>query len=219
MRTTPHPVRVVWKLAQIVLVLALMAFGLLALSSGARDDNGAQVLVPVAATALIAWLVLALTQKTAEGISPALRVWSGTATEFIARPPGQVWAFVRPAENAPAIQPTVRRAFRVPGTPDGPGEQQCFISEGPLGMLVASVVEVVEESPGYFASVRSVTGPPQRQHYEVRATGGGSTLTLTIELSAMRWATYSVHPKKQAGAAAATYVSAVKRLVECQAVG
>lgn len=87
------------------------------------------MLVPLSMVAIVAAVVLMLTERKAAKISPGLRMWSGSATEYIARPPDQVWAFIRPADTAPAIQPQVRRAFRVPGTPDGPGEQQCFITD------------------------------------------------------------------------------------------
>jgi hypothetical protein len=216
MRTTPHPIRVVWKTAQITMIAAAVLVVFLGLMSGGRDDNGAGVLVPPAAAACVAALVVMLTERKAAKIPPALRMWTGSATQFIARPPDHVWAFIRPAETAPAIQPEVRRAFKVPGTPDGPGEQQCFVAEGPLDMLAAGVVEVIEEAPGHLARVRSVTGPPQSQRYEVSATAGGSLLTYTVELSAVRWAPYTVHPRGQAAEAAAKYVASVKRLMESQ---
>src|SRR3954451_10067934 len=39
----------------------------------------------------------------------------------------EVWAFIRPAESAVIIQEDIVRAFTVPGTGAGVGEQQCFI--------------------------------------------------------------------------------------------
>src|SRR3954463_12080380 len=42
-------------------------------------------------------------------------------------PPGAVWALIYPAECAPLLSSTTSRGFKVPGTPDGLGEQQCLI--------------------------------------------------------------------------------------------
>ena len=216
MRTTPHPMRVLWKAAQIVMGASIMLLVLVALGSGSRIDNGSDLLVPLGLLVIISFLVASLTARRAGLQSPVLRLWPATASVFIARSPDEVWAFIRPAETTPMIQPTVRRGFTVPGTPAGVGEQQCFISDAPLGALEAVIVEVVDEQPGRLAGVRNVTGPPVNQRYEVTHTVGGTQLTYSIELSAMRWAAYHVHPKKQAAALAETYAAAVKRLVESQ---
>lgn len=206
--------RVLWKTSQVVMTVSIMALVLVALGSGSRIDNGADVLLPLGWLVIFFSLVTSLTARRAAEQSPALRMWPGTASVFIARPPEDVWSFIRPAETTPMIQPAVRRGFTVPGTPSGVGEQQCFISEAPHGALQAGIVEVAEEQPGRSAVARNVTGPPMSHSYEVSHTVGGTQLTYSIELSAMRWAAYNVHPKKQAATAAEAYAAAVKRLVE-----
>jgi hypothetical protein len=198
------------------MVASIVVLVLVVLGSGSSSDSGVATLVPFAWVTIITWIVTALTARRAAEQSPALRMCPGTATVFIARPPEQVWAFIRPAETTPQIQQTVRRGFSVPGTPRGVGEQQCFVSDAPFGRLQAEIVEVTAEQAGRLAVVRNVTGPPVRQQYELAQANGGTDLTYSIELSAMRWAVYNVHPKKQATAAAETYVASVKRLVESQ---
>ncbi|MGB3412991.1 MAG: hypothetical protein WBA45_17565 [Microthrixaceae bacterium] len=216
MRTTPHPMRVLWKTSQFVMIVSIMALVVAALGSGSRVGNGADVLVPLGWLVIFLSILTSLTERPAAQQPPALRMWPGTASVFIARPPEDVWSFIRTAETAPMIQPAVRRGFTVPGSPIGVGEQQCFISEAPHDALQAGIIEVTEEQPGRSAVARSVTGPPVSQSYEVSHTIGGTQLTYSIKLSAMRWGPYFIHPRKQVAAAAEAYAASVKRLVESQ---
>lgn len=66
--------------------------------------------------------------------------------------PAQVWAFVRPAESAVLLAEDVVRAFTVPGTGPGVGEQQCFVTVDD-GREVHNLVTVVAEDPDRFAEV------------------------------------------------------------------
>lgn len=53
----------------------------------------------------------------------------------------RVWALIAAAESAVTLSPTTTaRAFRVPGTPAGVGEQQCLLGHGGD----ATLIEVVE---------------------------------------------------------------------------
>ena len=87
MRSAPHPMRMVWKTAQLVMVGSIMTLVLVALRSGARVDNGSEVSVPLGWLVVISFLVTALTTRRAGLQAPVLRMWPGTATVFIARPP------------------------------------------------------------------------------------------------------------------------------------
>lgn len=194
----------------------LLAALVLTDAAGGAVDAGTEKLVAVFVVAS-AFLTTILAQPAVKHL-PAIRMWSATATEFIRRPPEQVWEFIRPAETSPSIQPKVHRGFTVPGTPTGLGEQQCFIATGEFDLLVAAVIEVVDDSPPNVTVVRNVTGLPETQRFEVAPAPGGAMLTYTLELSAERWLAYRIHPKKQAETAAAAYTASVKRLMEAQPV-
>ena len=219
MRSLPHPMRVVWKTSQIVMFASITALVLMALASGPRTDNGADVLVPLAWLVIASFLVMALTARRAGLQPPVIRMWPASSSVVIARPPEEVWAFIRPPETSSLINPKVRRAFTVPGTPLGTGEQQCHISETPLGVLHAGVIEVVDEQPGRSARVVNVTGPRFDQYYDVAPSAKGTRLTYDIEISAARWGFYNIHPRHQAERMTWDYVTAVKRVIESQPPG
>lgn len=159
MRRFPHPLRVLWKSALLVAYASMTLLVMLALGSGSSMSLRS-LLAQLAWVVTVSYLVAALVARHANAIDAVVRMWSGTASVFIARPPAEVWRFIRPAETTPMITPTARRGFTVPGTPDGIGEQQCFVSDAPLGQLQAGIVEVIDEQPGRLAVVHNVTGPP-----------------------------------------------------------
>lgn len=196
-------------------MLLVALSGLLGVLVAAQDPvEDKWFLVALASVAVVALLVLLATDQAARLHFPAMRFWSGTASVVISRPPHEVWSFIRTADTAPLLQSNIHRAFTVPGTPDGVGEEQAFICDGPDGGLCVNVLEVVQEEPGVSASVRAVTGAPIRQRYQVAASPGGSLLTFTTDLSAARWAVHTVHPRKQAQAEAERYVASVKGVME-----
>jgi len=65
----------------------------------------------------------------------------------------RVWDLICPAENVPLIDARIRKGYRVPGTPEGRGEQQAF--EAIDG--TTTVVEVIDFEPGCRAVVRVVS--------------------------------------------------------------
>ncbi len=94
------------------------------------------------------------------------------------RTPAQVWAFIRPAESALLTDPDAVRAFTVPGTGPGVGEQQCFIRrEG--GREVPSLVTVTACQEAVFAETSHAIGSfPSGSRYDVQAVDGGTRLVL-----------------------------------------
>jgi hypothetical protein len=68
----------------------------------------------------------------------------------------RVWNLIKPPEMAPLLHPNIRRGHKVPGTPDGVGEQQAFELDSGISM----VLEVTELTPGRRAVVRMVSPPP-----------------------------------------------------------
>lgn len=92
-------------------------------------------------------------------------------------PAEDVWALIRPAESAVELGFAVR-AFTVPGTPSGVGEQQCFIEANGQ----TSIIEVVAEAKGRWAKARTVF--PKRNSfssYMVVEEGGTAVFTYSSE--------------------------------------
>ena len=92
-----------------------------------------------------------------------------------------VWALIRPAESA-VLTGNALRAFTVPGTPSGIGEQQCFIqSDGSV-----SILEIVGEEAPHWATTRVVTPSESdiRQTYQLEPTSTGCFLKIGIALEA-----------------------------------
>lgn len=96
-------------------------------------------------------------------------------------PPGAVWALIHPAEYAPLLSSTTARGFKVPGTSDGVGEQQCFVDlEGN-----ASIVEVIDFEMGRCATTRVVSPSPPvptRTRFEIQPVDAGCIVTVTTEV-------------------------------------
>lgn len=94
-----------------------------------------------------------------------------------------VWSLIRPAESAVLLS-NAQRAFTVPGTPVGVGEQQCFI--GRDGSV--SIIEVIGEESPWWATTRPISPGEMtsRSTYRLEPTSTGCTLTLgtVIELPA-----------------------------------
>lgn len=110
----------------------------------------------------------------------------------IARPPQDVWEFLGPAEHAAFTDPTVVRAFRVPGTPDGVGEQQAFVHRV-NGREVIKMLEVIESRPGELAVARRIgsggSADGERSWWRLTPSESGTRLTYGTEyhLPAHTW--------------------------------
>lgn len=68
-----------------------------------------------------------------------------------------VWDLIKPAENAPLLQPTITRAFKAEGTPDGVGEIQIFIHTL-NGKEHVTAVEITDAVPAEYVIVRAIGG-------------------------------------------------------------
>lgn len=88
-----------------------------------------------------------------------------------------MWALIRPAEAALFLDPSIVRAFHVPGTPNGVGEMQGFIASRD-GAEHVQLIEVVEEVPEEQAVVRYVASndPTARTSYRLTADATGTIL-------------------------------------------
>jgi uncharacterized protein YjeT (DUF2065 family) len=91
-----------------------------------------------------------------------------------------VWTLIKPAEKAPLIEPTIRRGYRVPGTPEGLGEQQAFeYLDGNVSMI-----EVVEYQHAHRAVIRQVSPAPDvdlRMVQSLEPVAEGSIYTMCWE--------------------------------------
>lgn len=112
------------------------------------------------------------------GQAPVGRIEAQASRIVEGRTPEQVWAFIRPAESAVLTDPDTVRAFTVPGTGPGVGEQQCFIRrEG--GREVPSLVTVTGYEEAVFAEVDH-SSPEARSggRFEVEPVDGGTRLVM-----------------------------------------
>ncbi|WP_104182076.1 SRPBCC family protein [Arthrobacter sp. B0490] len=134
----------------------------------------------------------------------------------IAASPADVWALIRPADTAVFLEPTIRRAFRIPGTPDGVGEMQGFISLR-NGQEYIHVVEVMEEIPEQWALVRHVgsTDPAAATGYRLTGDASGTTFEYEQRLTVPAGRSgFTRHVRGQYEAAATTLLSRVKYVLE-----
>lgn len=81
---------------------------------------------------------------------------SRAATEIHA-PRQLIWDLIKPAENAPILEPTITRAFKAEGTPDGAGEIQVYIHTLD-GKEHVTAVEITDAVPAEYAIIRSIGG-------------------------------------------------------------
>ncbi|CAN7249775.1 hypothetical protein [Arthrobacter sp. LjRoot14] len=149
-------------------------------------------LAAVSATLLIASAVVnrrykravhsAPNAETAAAAGPT-KTYSAHISESYEHDAHTVWSLIRPAESA-VLLTDVQRAFTVPGTPVGVGEQQCFIRRN--GSV--SIIEVIGEESPWWATTRPVSPDEMnsRSTYRLEPTSAGCTLTLgtVIELPA-----------------------------------
>jgi hypothetical protein len=77
-------------------------------------------------------------------------------TAYLPFPSAAVWAVLHAADSALLINPDIVKGYRVPGTPDGVGEQQAFIDTAGN----TTVIEVIEYSPGQRAITRQISPKP-----------------------------------------------------------
>ena len=121
---------------------------------------------------------------------PVQRVTATASCEVRNYTPAEVWAFVRPAETSVLLNEDVIRAFTVPGTGPGVGEQQCTVSlvDGREAMSVLTVMAVEEN---HYAEVGNPDEPESGSRYEVQAAEGGTVYSATSW-----WDVPEGHPRK-----------------------
>jgi hypothetical protein len=143
---------------------------------------------------------------------------TATATIVIERhTPEQVWAFIRPAETAVLMDPTTVRAFSVPGTGPGLGEEQCFVYDVD-GSEQITKIRITAEAPADFVeAVMTNAEVPNGSRWEVAADGSGTRLTASMWMDLSAGVQREIIEAKRLAAQRAQekYVRRVKQLLEC----
>ncbi|NYE95897.1 hypothetical protein FHU41_002147 [Psychromicrobium silvestre] len=91
-----------------------------------------------------------------------------------------VWALIKPASTAKYFHSSLLHGFRVPGTPEGLGEMQCFIFKVGDREKV-SVIEIVEYVHQELAVIRELVtdDPAARSFFKLTSCVGGTTYECT----------------------------------------
>jgi hypothetical protein len=103
-------------------------------------------------------------------------------TAYLPFSPAAVWAVLHPADLAPLLNPNIVKGYRVPGTPDGVGEQQAFVDVAGG----TTVIEVVDGTPGERSATRQVSPKatlPTLSTWEVQPASDGCIVSFQQEMT------------------------------------
>lgn len=92
-----------------------------------------------------------------------------------------VWNLIKPAEKAPLLDPTVQRAYQVPGTPSGLGERQAH-ERHDGSVAVIEVVEYLHHRRAAFRQVSPPVAPPTLYVQQAEPTDGGCVYTWAVQV-------------------------------------
>ena len=214
-------------LHSILFVVGYLAIAVLAsvISYYGKPELGLGIMVTLSVMTLVfvavSWVVKsrhkravrAVAEAQVAGVSGPTKTCSAHATEAYDYDAHTVWSLIRPAENA-VLLTDAQRAFTVPGTPTGVGEQQCFI--GRDGSV--SIVEIIGEESPWWATTRPVT-PTQvntRSTYKIEPTPTGCTLTMGIVIEVPASARLAEHPQEWWESQARPYLKRVSEVLSAR---
>lgn len=148
--------------------------------------------------------------------SPAQVVTTEASVIVEDRSPAEVWAFIRPAESALLTNADTLRAFTVPGTGPGVGEEQCFVTLADGAEHVGMIRVTDEQSAAFAEAVTTNSQVPQRSRWEVEQVEGGTKLVARswTELPAGLTAAWLDDYRQKSQMAQERYVRRVKTLLE-----
>ncbi|MGO4856875.1 hypothetical protein [Arthrobacter sp. 2MCAF14] len=157
--------------------------------------------------------VKAAQKAQAASASTPATTYSAQTIESFDHDPETVWALIRPAESAVLLS-DAQRAFTVPGTPTGVGEQQCAI--GRDGTV--SIIEVIGEESSRWAATRLVTpdNTNSRPTYTLEPTPTGCTLTMGIVMELPAGFKFAQEPVQWWEARARTYLKRVREFLSAR---
>lgn len=212
-----------------ILHATLFAAGYLAIAVLASvisyfGNQGLGLGILLAATAALAMLLVLSAivnrrHKRAAGIAQAAdadassgrtKTFSAHASESYAHDAHTVWSLIRPAESAVLLSDALR-AFKVPGTPSGVGEQQCFI--GRDGSV--SIIEVIGEEGPWWATTRPIAPSEMntRSTYRLEPTSFGCTLTVGTVFEVPANTEFAGNPDEWWEAQMRPYLSRIKEVL------
>jgi hypothetical protein len=161
---------------RISITQAILALGVFVAFLSLVADGDLVAGLGVVAVAVVAWSILVLVQR--RRLPARTGRWEETAVFPCTCE--VVWRLIKPADTAPLLQPSFRRGYQVPGTPDGLGEQQAFESHDGTTFII----EVIEFEPNRRAVTRQVSPTPVetlRSIQTVEPVDGGCKYTEAIE--------------------------------------
>lgn len=145
---------------------------------------------------------------------PRMKDWEASGTIEIARPPADVFEFIRRADTLALVHSAIERSFPIPGTPRGVGEQQGFIQELPDGSFSFGVAEIVEYTPPVRLALRNVSGDRAQIAFDLKPSTSGTQLTMTQSTAFKRWAVHDPSPSVTIRGTIDDYITGVKALME-----
>jgi hypothetical protein len=141
------------------------------------------------------------------------KTYSAHASETYEHDAHTVWSLIRPAESAVFLF-DAHRAFRVPGTPTGVGEQQCFISRDGS----ATIIEVIGEEGPWWATTRPIAAGDTntRSTYKIEPIPTGCTLTVGTVIEVPANAKFDGNPDEWWETQMRPYLNRVKEVLSAR---
>lgn len=214
-------------LTNILFVAGFLAIAVLAseISYYGKPEVGLSIIVIASALALMQVVATAIVNtrhnRAVKAAQEAQRANASTppttyrvqATEAFDYDAQTVWSLIRPAESA-VLLTDAQRAFTVPGTPTGVGEQQCFIGRDGT----ASIIEVIgEESPKWATTRPLAPGKTNtRTSYTLEPTPTGCTLTMGMVIELKAGAKFAQDPQNWWESHARSYLKRVNEVLSAR---
>jgi hypothetical protein len=214
-------------LHNILFAAGFLAIGVLAsiVSYYGKPELGLILILTASATMgtlLVASAVLARRLKRAAhsvqdgeaaAASGLTKTYRAHASETYEHDAHAVWSLIRPAESAVLLS-NAQKAFTVPGTPAGVGEQQCFVSRD--GSV--SIVEIIGENSPWWATTRPIAQSEtnSRFTYQIQPTPSGCTLTVGTVIEVAANAELAGDPDEWWEAQMRPYLSRVKEVLSAR---
>lgn len=149
-------------------------------------------------------------QDVQAATSGLTKTYSAHASETYEHDADTVWSLIRPAESAVFLS-DAQKAFTVPGSPIGVGEQQCFIRRDGT----ASVIEVIGEESPWWATTRPIapSDTNSRITYRIQPAQSGCTLTIGTVMEIPANAELAKHPDEWWEGQIRPYLNRVKEVL------
>jgi hypothetical protein len=94
-----------------------------------------------------------------------------------------VWALIRNVENNRLLHDNFVDAYKVPGTPDGVGEEQSLVLQYPGHRRTVTSILLEEEPPARIVTRTRTADEHDQQVYRLERVGDGTRLSITMRYS------------------------------------